>query len=792
MVAVAPTRTLSAQAQTPLSERLARLKERVMQRQGSFAADSNPFLRDAALWCAARDGRSRVQVRAELLLQIVKRASIEIGADWTLAGEHLAPSVHGFGFAFQSEPCQAPLERLYELDIAPEDAPRVRDLVRNWLRCPGSVDGALGAYAVGMSRPGSERARSNCGTPPSFVYNGNGWIENHSVRDYAKVLRIGFSGIRREVEERLAVLPIADPETPPAESFLRAALSVCDAGILLGERYAEHARALAAQTDSASERTRLLNMAALCDRVPAQGARSLAEATQSLWLAHILTCGEDSINANSIGRLDQILFPYYDADLQAERTTRAQALELMEELACKLYLDYDVQAITLGGLDAQGRDAVNELSYVILESTRNVEFVRDVSVRLHKGSPAPFVHLASEMVARGGGIPFMFNDDCFVKALTDRGIALEDARNYAPIGCIELTVPGRANPHAVSGWFNALKCLELALFDGRDPRNSQQYGPHTGLLTDMTCYEQLYQAYCAQVEHLAREMVYHCNRGELLQREWGPLPCWSTLTDDCIARGRDITDGGAVYNYHSICFMGTADVADGLAAVRKLVFEERHVSAEALLQALRDNWQGHEALRQRFLHDAPKYGNDIPEVDAIARQVGEHFIGLMDQMRSPLNGRYYVHLFTFLLNIGYGKATGATPDGRLAEEPLAYSLSAHQGRDEAGVTALINSVSRLPHDQSGGATAAIIEIDPKLVETPEGVDRLAEAIQSAIDIGVGQMQWNVTTVERLLLAQQDPEHYGNITVRVAGYSQMFKLVERELQNHIIARTKHTH
>ncbi|NLG26299.1 MAG: hypothetical protein GX557_00175 [Chloroflexi bacterium] len=788
--------TVTARAETCVthqdsqSERIARLIQQAMLRSGSFTESLNPFTRDVALWRAARDQRSRVQVRAQLLLELVGLAQIEIGPDWTLAGEHLAPSVNGFGFAFQNEPCQASPEQLCALGVAAEDAPRVRELVRNWVRCPGNVAAALGAYGIGQTRPGSDLARANTGTPATFVYNGGGWIENHSIRDYAKVLRLGFRGIRGEVEAQLAGLDLADPETPQRESFLRAALAVCDAGILLGQRYAERARALASQASDPAERARLMQMAACCARVPAECARTLREATQSLWLAHILTCGEDSINANSIGRMDQILQPYYQADLEASRTTRAEALDLMEELACKLYLDYDVQAITLGGLDADGHDAVNEMSYLILESTRNVGFVRDVSLRLHKHSPRPFVKLAAEMLSLGGGIPFFFNDDCFVKALSDRGIALQDARNYSPIGCIELTVPGRANPHAVSGWFNGLKCLELALFDGRDPRNGLQFGPHTGMLTDLHSYEELYQAYCTQVEHLAKEMVYHCNRGELLQREWGPLPCWSTLTDDCIARGRDITDGGAVYNYHSICFMGTANLADGLAAIRKLVFQDKQVAPEALLQALRDDWQGHEALRQRLLHDAPKYGNDVPEVDDIARQVGEHFIALMDQMRSPLGGRYYVHLFTFLLNIAYGKATGATPDGRMANEPLAYSLSAHQGRDEAGVTALINSVARLPHNQSGGATAAIIEIDPVLVATPEGVDRLADAIQSAIDMGVGQMQWNVTTVERLELAQRDPEHYGNITVRVAGYSQMFKLVDRELQNHIIARTKH--
>ncbi|MEI6150160.1 MAG: pyruvate formate lyase family protein, partial [bacterium] len=434
---------------------------------------------------------------------------------------------------------------------------------------------------------------------------------------------------------------------------------------------------------------------------------------------------------------------------------------------------------------------VNDLSYVILEATRNVGFIRDFSIRLHDRSPKPFVQLASRLIAGGGGIPFLFNDECFIPALAERGIAMEDARNYAPIGCIELTIPGRANPHAVSGWFNSTKCLELALFDGADPASGEQVGPRTGAFEDFPTFDAFCGAYMRQVEMFARNMVYHCNRGELAQRDGGPLPYLSVLTDDCIRRGRDITDGGPVYNYHSICFLGTANTADSLIALKQFVFDEPRVSRAELLQALRDNFQGHERLRQMLFRRAPKYGNDQPEVDELARRICEDFIALMDGMRSPLNGRYFVHLFSFLCNIDFGKAVGATPDGRLAREPLAYSLSANQGRDVNGVTAMLNSLARLPHDRAAGASAAIVEIDPVLVQGETGVQTLEQFIEAAVRMRVGQLQWNVTTVERLRQAQQDPDRYGNLAVRVAGFSQMFKLINPELQEHIIARTKHT-
>ncbi|HOZ46853.1 MAG TPA: pyruvate formate lyase family protein [Candidatus Hydrogenedentes bacterium] len=733
---------------------LQRLRDDVMERKGSFVPRANPFARDVALWRAWRPGQTVGQTRARLLLELVALSPIEIRPDWTLAGEHLCG--HQFGLA--CDQCRTQLARMHEFGLDDHDIHGVLDCFARWR------DARTGATA---GEPFDEIPRANA------VYTAGGWVENHSVRDYAKVLAIGFDGVRQEIQRRVAEADMGDPAFAEKEAFWKAGIWVCEAGCLLGSRYADLAEVMADDANDVAEKARLEGIARSCRRVPAQRARTLREAVQSLWLAHILTCGEDSINANSIGRLDQLLNPYYQSDLEAGRITRDEAVTLMEELACKLYLDYDVQAITLGGVDREGNDACNEMSLVILDATGRVEFVRDVSVRLHRGSPDALVNRAAALMARGGGIPFVFNDECFVPALEAHGIALEDARNYAPIGCIELTVPGRANPHAVSGWFNAAKCIELALFDGVDPRTGEQLGPHTGLLTDFGTYEALLEAYRRQVVYFTKRMVYGCNRGELAQREHGPLPCWSVLTDDCIERGRDITDGGPVYNYHSICFIGNGNAADSLCALKKLVFEEGSLDASDVLDALRADYDGYESLRQRLLNGAPKYGNDDDEVDAIAAQVAGHFINLMDEARSPLGGRYFVHLFSFLWNLHFGHLTGATPDGRRGGDPLAYSLSAHQGRDQRGVTAMLRSLSKMPHGRAAGASAAIVDLDPKLVEGDAGAARLAHLLRTAIGVGVGQLQLNVTTVERLRQAQADPEHYGNLAVRVAGYPQMF-------------------
>jgi formate C-acetyltransferase len=761
-----------------LSPRLAALRADVMGRRGSWLKERRPFERDVAL-ARVPAGLSTVQTRAATLRELVDLARLALYPGWRLAGEHLG----GQSFDLPGpDPARAVAELAREYGLAPAEAGDVLARVQAWHSRVGR------SYAIG--EPLADN-RDECGQwGGGVVYWAGGWTENHSVRDYARVLRVGFAGLRAEVEARLAGTDIADPEFPRRENFWKAARLVCEAGERLGARYAALAREQAAAGPDAGDRARLLEMAERCAQVPARPARTFAEAVQSLWLAHILTCGEDGINANSIGRLDQILAPYYEADLAAGRCTPDEAREWMEELACKLYLDYEVQAITLAGLDAGGRSAANALTRIVLEATRNVGFVRDVSVRLSTQTPDDVIRLSAELVARGGGIPFFFNDECFVPALAERGIPVEDARDYAPIGCIELTIPGKANPHAVSGWLNTTKCLELALFDGCDPATGLQLGPHTGAFEALAGYDAFHAAYRAQLAHFARRMVYFCNRGELAQREHGPLPLWSLLTHDCVARGRDITDGGARYHYHSVCCMGAANTADSLCALRRLVFGEKRVAPAELLAALRADFRGHEALRALLLSGAPKYGNDEPEVDTIAAEECGHFIELMDGFRSPLGGRYFVHLFTFLCNVDFGKRLGATPDGRRAGEPLAYSLSPVAGRDLRGVTALLSSLARLPHRHAAGASAAIVDLDPALVEGEAGIRTIEQLIRSAVRLGVGQLQFNVVTADRLEQARRDPEAFGNIPVRVAGYSQMFKLLSPDLQDHVIARTKH--
>lgn len=589
---------------------------------------------------------------------------------------------------------------------------------------------------------------------------------NHSIRAYEKVLRLGFSGLRAEVEAH------PDP-TPNHFAWLR----ICDAAATLGTRHAEEARRLG-----------LHDLAEVCERVPAHPARTFREAVQALWFAHMITCWEDGINANGIGRIDQFLWPFLERDLAEGRLDMDEAAEILAALWIKLYQVYDVQQMMIGGQKPGGSDAVNPLSYLVLDVTEGLGFIRCLSARLHKGSPREFVSRCVDLVAQGGGIPFFFNDEALVPALVSKGIPVEEARDYAAIGCIEITIPGKASPHAVSNWINLAKCLELALNDGRDLLDGAQVGPRTGTLADFRSMDDVLAAYSRQLDYFAEWAVRGSNAAEIAHRDQYRLPYLSLLTDDCVSSGLDIIEGGARYNYHSSAAMGIPNAADSLAALRSAVFEG-DVSPEEMLEALRNDFEGREDLRLYLRNRLPKYGNDHSLPDGYAADLARQYCEVLGRYRPPSGGGYHAHLFTYTLMLPMGQATGASPDGRRAGEPLAYSVSPVQGRDLEGLTAVINSLSRIPHHLVAASSSAILEAHPSLLEG-SGKESFTDLLIASVSLGVGQLQFNVVSADALRAAQQDPERYGSLCVRVSGFSQQFCLLDRAMQDHIIARTKH--
>jgi formate C-acetyltransferase len=612
---------------------------------------------------------------------------------------------------------------------------------------------------------------------------------NHSIRGYEKLLRLGFDGLGAEAAAELAALPRTDPEAPRKRANLLSWQRICEAGATLGRRHAAEARRRAEAATLASDRLEWQAAAAGCDQVPAGPARTFREALQALWFAHMVTVWEDGVNANGLGRIDQLLWPYLESDLAAARIDMDEAADLLAALWIKLYQPYDVQQVMLGGLLPDGSDAVNPLSYLALDVTERLGFVRCLSARLHRRSPRRFLSRCVDLVAQGGGIPFFFNDEALVPALVSQGVPLEDARGYAAIGCIEITLPGKANPHAVSHWINVAKCLELAINDGCDMLDGARLGPPTGTLEDHETIDDVVAALDAQLAHFADWSVYGSNSAELAHRSQWRLPYLSLLTEDCVRRGADIMEGGARYNYHSSAAMGIPNAADSLAALRSAVYDRSIVSRRDLLAALRADFDGCEDLRVLLRERMPKYGNDEPVPDAYAADLVRRYCARLGSHRTPSGGKYHVHLFTFVLMLQMGKLTAASPDGRHAGEPLAYSVSPGQGRDRTGLTAVIRSLAALPHDLVAASSSAILEVDPALLDGP-GRRAFDDLLATAVDLGVGQMQFNVVSADTLRAAQAEPERYRNLAVRVSGFSQQFCLLDREMQDHIIARTKH--
>jgi formate C-acetyltransferase len=613
---------------------------------------------------------------------------------------------------------------------------------------------------------------------------------NHSIRGYEKVLRLGFSGIKAEVEQALQALSITDPAAPHLRANLQAWLKLCDAALTLGARHAACARDLATHATDPVERLGWQTIADVCEHVPAQPAHTFREAVQSLWFAHMVTVWEDTVNANGIGRIDQFLWPYLQQDIRDRRINWNQAAELLAALWIKLYQSYDVQQMMVGGLKPDGSDATNPLSYLVLDVTEGLGFVRCLSARLHHNTPREFVARCVDLVARGGGIPFFFNDEALVPALVSKGIPVEEARGYAAIGCIEITLPGKASPHAVSHWINLAKCLELAINDGRDMLSNVQLGPHTGTLDNFESINDVLAAYTRQLEYFAQWSVYGSNSAELAHRGQYRLPYLSLLTEDCISRGLDIIEGGARFNYHSSAAVGIPNVADSLAALELAVFKGRLMGKAQMLRALQSNFAGEEVLQMKLRNRLPKYGNDQPLPDKYAAQLARQYCELLSGFKTVSGGTFFTHLFTYTLMLPFGKQTAAAPDGRRAGEPLAYSVSPAQGRDTQGLTAAISSLSHIPHHLVAASSSAILEADPALLEG-KGRQAFTDLVISAVNMGVGQLQFNVVSADMLHAAQAEPERYRNLCVRVSGFSQQFCLLDREMQDHIIARTKHT-
>jgi len=625
----------------------------------------------------------------------------------------------------------------------------------------------------------------------------------HITVDYERVLREGFLGLKARAEQAISTIDYEGPRCLSRLHELQAMSMCCDAAVTFAGQYAEEAQRLADEEDDPARRAELQQLARTCRRVPGSPARTFQEAVQSFWFTHLILNFETNGYAIGPGRFDQYLYPYYRDDMESGRLTDQEAWELLACLwikfneltvvkeggTAKASTTYnDFQNLNLAGQTIDGRDATNDLTYLCLDVTGQLRLPQpQVSVLVSAKSPDRLLRRASEVIRLGFGMPALFNDDEKVQALLDKGKTLEDARLGGINGCVELVAPGK-DYMASSGYLSMPKCLELALNDGINPLTGSRLGPATGGPSAIDSFEALMEAFRLQISHAIDVKTTYDGIAREAYAHFCPVPFTSLLIDDCLERGLDYHAGGARYNLPMICGVGTGTTADSLAAIKELVYEEEELSLDQLVSAMESDYEGHERLRQQLLNRGPKWGNGDDRVDTLAHDVVELFCDELEKHHNGQGVPYAANMIPTTTHIWFGDLAGATPDGRRAGTPLSEGISPVQGMDRNGPTAVVRSMARLDHARCCG-TLLNMKFHPTAVDGQQGLTKFAQLVRTYFRLGGHHVQFNIVSGDTLRAAQENPEDYGSLIVRVAGFCDYFVRLSKDLQDEIILRTE---
>jgi len=632
-----------------------------------------------------------------------------------------------------------------------------------------------------------------------------GAVPGHLVPDYPKVLRVGWKGIQDEAQALLAKASITSEQRDLAR-----AISICaDAVRILMERYASEAERQATAEIDPSRQAELREIARICRRVPWLPAETFPEALQSLWTTHMLAMAAESYPGPGLspGRIDQYLYPYYKQDLDAGRLTRDQAKEWLQCLWIKHNYVYDFQGwtgtnqginssfgqlITLAGMDPEGNDASNDLTYLMLDVIEEMNLLEPKpNIRIHARTSDRLLERIVDMVAKAQGSPFLINfDENSIAGLRWQGLPADRLWDYTPVGCLENTLPGCDRSGTVDVNLNLAKAVELALNDGRDMKSGQQIGPRTGDPKLFASFDQFFNAFKDQLRQLLEEMIRVNDLADAGRARWEPVPYLSALVGGCLDSGKDSNAGGARYNFLTVEGIALATTADSLAAVKKLVFEDRQITMQQLLEALKVNFDGYESLRQTLANKAPKYGNDDPYADEIAREVSRFWTEEALRHVSPTGKRYRGGYLSWNYWVAYAPSTAATPDGRRRGQFLSNAVCPVNGADRKGPTAVIKSVGKLGLETAPNGASHTMSFSPSLLRHPEQRQKLMALLRAYGKVGGTCIQLNVIDANTLREAQRHPDEYGNLLVRVTGYNAYFAGLGKEIQDEIIARESH--
>ena len=641
----------------------------------------------------------------------------------------------------------------------------------------------------------------------------------HAVLD-DKIYHKGMLDFKRDIAENRKKLDyLNDVRAYEKDQQYQAMDIYADAIIAFANRHADKARELARRGGQAqsgashpgdqadpTRRKELEQIAEVCSYVPAHAPRNFHEALQAYWFVHLSVITElNTWDSFDPGRLDQHLWPFYQKGLQEGSLTPEHAKELLQCFWIKFnnqpappkvgvteeqsgtYTDFAL--INTGGVKPQdGSDAVNELSYVILDVVEEMRLTQPSScIQISKKNPDRFLRRACEVIRTGFGQPSVFNTDVIIKEMLQDGKTITDARTGGPSGCVEVSSFGKESC-TLTGYINWPKILELACHNGIDPNSGEQLGPKTGNPREFTSYQQLMDAYAKQLEYFIDLKIKGNNVIERLFADFMPAPFMSLVVDDCITRGLDYHNGGPRYNTTYIQGVGIGTVTDALAAVKYRVFDKQDLTMDELLAAMQADFAGYEQLRNKLLNHTPKYGNDDDYADAVTEDVFNAYYNLLNGRPNTKGGKYRVNLLPTTVHIYFGSVTGALPDGRKAGAPVSEGISPSQGRDTKGPTAVIKSAARIDHARTGG-TLLNMKFNPQVLAGDDAIDKLAHLIRAYFKLDGHHIQFNVITADKLRRAQEKPEENRELIVRVAGYSDYFVDIGRDLQNEIIARTE---
>ncbi|MDD6160858.1 MAG: pyruvate formate lyase family protein [Oscillospiraceae bacterium] len=691
-------------------------------------------------------------------------------------------------------------KQLEHMELSEEDRKVFREIWPFWKENSAStfVDKAIPPIFADVLAGGvlSYREKGNADMPTG-----------HFNANYKKLVDRGLSSIRREAQEKLdAMMGKIGANDPPKFFFYQAVIICCDAMILLAKRYAA-ACLEKAQTAEGNRKEELLMMADSLNRIMEQPCRTFHDAVQACYLYQIVLALDGSLHGISFGRFDQYCWPYLKADLKEGRITEDEAQELIDCFFLKISDMFkgrshhvsmggggytSGQQMSLGGVDSQGNDATNPLSYMLLEASARLKLhTPPLSLRVHKNTPEKLWEAATECTKQVGGIPTFQNDDVIIPMMVESGYSLEDARDYCIIGCVEPAgsgndFPACGGPHAKC-YINMANCLIVALNDGVNPTNGIQSGPHTGKLSEMTDFSQVLDAFRKQVDYYMDWKISLTNMMEFITQNVMPLPVLSVTLDGCMESGIDCTSGGAKYNGCGSASVGTGTVGNSLAAIKWAVFDEKICTAREFHEAWMAGWVGHEELRQTLIHKAPHYGNGEEWVDELASWAMEVYAQKYNSGEFR-RGHMKAGLFSVSGHIPMGKSTMATPDGRLGGTPLSDGISPSQATDKFGPIPILQAASKLKQSHDYNGTLLNMKFHPKSVEGDEGREKLIRLVQTYFEQGGMHIQYNVIGSDTLRDAQKHPDQYRDLVIRIAGFSAYFVELYKELQDDLISRT----